>query len=235
MAEQPDSRSIRVLVAEQSPLTLAGITSILRAGGFDVVAETQQTEQIFGLVKTSSPDIVLVDLEILDGSGLGAIGSLLRTRPGLGIVAMTSPGHDHDELLLTTLLAGARGYLLKNVEPALLMDALSSIHHGGVVLGPRAGYSLARLLGQLVGLNDRAVFPMLTSREQEVLQLVSRGYGNDRIARELFLAEKTVRNYVSAILAKIGVSSRAEAIVSARTAGLGTGLRARDTIMVGPS
>ncbi|MDH6624517.1 DNA-binding NarL/FixJ family response regulator [Streptomyces sp. LBL] len=232
MADAVRDVGTRVVVIESIPLILSGLRSALEGDGITVAAGTHDPYTGVRAVREEKPDVVIVDLDLPGRAGIGLLQQLRRQYPAPRLVASVSPEHDDDNLLLTTLLAGATGYLLKNTDTADLLRTVRAVQRGYVTLGPRAGGELSALLARLVRDDSTLPFPALTHREREVLRLVSFGYRNRRIAQELFISEKTVRNYVSAILPKINVSNRLEAIVSARLAGLetvgpGTGLAGR--------
>ncbi|MEV7343703.1 response regulator transcription factor [Streptomyces sp. NPDC093544] len=222
MASAVADVSTRVVVIESIPLILGGLRSALEDDGITVALGTHDPHTGVRAVREKKPDVVIVDLDLPGRAGIGLLQQLRRQYPAPRLVAAVSPEHDDDSLLLTTLLAGATGYLLKNTETVDLLRTVRAVQRGYVTLGPRAGGELSALLVRLAEADGMLPFPALTNREREVLRLVSLGYGNRRIAQELFISEKTVRNYVSAILPKINVSSRLEAIVSARLAGLET-------------
>ncbi|MEV0224566.1 response regulator transcription factor [Streptomyces sp. NPDC050704] len=209
-----------MVVIESIPLILDGLRSALESDGITVAVGTRDPHTGVRAVREEKPDVVMVDLDLPSRAGIGLLERLRHQHPAPRLVAAVSQEHDNDSLLLSTLMAGATGYLLKNTETADLVRSVRAVQRGYVMLGPRDGNELSALLVRLAESRGTLPFPALTNREREVLRLVSLGYGNRRIAQELFLSEKTVRNYVSAILPKIHVSSRLEAIVSARLAGL---------------
>ncbi|WP_371650908.1 response regulator [Streptomyces mirabilis] len=221
MANAVRHSGTRVVVIESIPLILGGLRSALEDGGITVAAGTHDPHSGVRAVREEKPDVVIVDLDLPGRAGIGLLQQLRRQYPAPRLIAAVSPEHD-DSLLLTTLMAGATGYLLKNTETADVLRTVRAVQRGYVTLGPRAGGELSALLVRLAEADGTLPFPALTNRERDVLRLVSLGYGNRRIAQELFISEKTVRNYVSAILPKIHVASRLEAIVSARLAGLET-------------
>ncbi|MEV7139613.1 response regulator transcription factor [Streptomyces tauricus] len=222
MAEVVHDVATRVVVIESIPLVMGGLRSALEADGISVVAGTRDPRAGARAVREEQPEVVLVDLDLPGGAGIGLLQQLRRQNPAPQLIAMVSPDHDDDNLLLSTLIAGATGYLLKSTETADLLRTVRAVQRGYVTLGPRSGSELFVLLRRLAEVTETLPFPALTNRERDVLRLVSLGYGNRRIAQELFISEKTVRNYVSAILPKINVSNRLEAIVSARLNGLET-------------
>ncbi|MCT9091083.1 response regulator transcription factor [Streptomyces sp. ASQP_92] len=211
---------IRVVLVEANPLLRVGMRTVLAAGHAQLVGEVGDSAACREVVAATAPDIVLLDLDLPDRSGLATIRTLLRDHRDLKVVATASSGEGRDELVASALLAGAKGYLLKDMNPALLMDGLDLVHRGGVVLGPGVGGRFSALLGHLVEVRRNVVFRSLTAREHDVLDLVANGFDNRHIARALALSDKTVRNYVSAVITKLGATSRGEAIVVARTAGV---------------
>lgn len=220
MADAVRNTGTRVVLIESIPLVLRGLRAALEADGATVPTATRDPQLGVRAVLEQRPDVVLVDLDLPGGAGVGLLRRLRRQCPSARMIAAVSPQSDDDSLLLAALMAGATGYLLKNTETADLLNVVRAVRRGCVIIGPRAGDGLSALLVRLEGSDETLQFPALTHREREVLRLVALGYGNRRIARELFISEKTVRNYVSAILPKIHASSRSEAILSVRLAGL---------------
>ncbi|WP_405825811.1 response regulator transcription factor [Streptomyces sp. NBC_01390] len=219
MADAVRDAGARVVLIESIPLVLHGLRAALEGDGFTVPGATGDPHTGVRAVLEQRPDVVFVDLDLPGSTGVGLLRRLHRQSPTTRMIAAVSPQHDDDSLLLAALTAGATGYLLKDTETADLLRIVRAVQRGCVTLGPRIGDSLSALLMRLAGTDEIPRFPALTNREQEVLRLVSLGYGNRRIARELFISEKTVRNYVSAILPKIHASSRSEAILSVRLSG----------------
>jgi DNA-binding NarL/FixJ family response regulator len=176
-----------------------------------VVGEAATAEEAIALAATTKPDIVLLDLVLPGMPGIEAVHRLRAAHPDVRVVVLTSfAGQDQ---VLPAVRAGVSGYLLKDVGPAELADALRTVHAGGVPLHPR----VAATVTQSVAAPDR---DQLTPRETEVLRLVARGLSNRMIGRELALSEKTVKTHVSAILAKLGVADRTQAALHAVRTGL---------------
>lgn len=220
MADAVRGVGTRVVVIESIPLVLGGLRAALEGDGIAVATGTPDPRAGVRAVRQHKPDVVFVDLDLPGREGIRLLQRLRRECPATRTIAAVSPQHDDEGLLLATLMAGATGYLLKDTETADLLRIVRAVQRGCVTLGPRVGDEFSALLVRLAGTGETIQFPALTHREREVLQLVSLGYGNRRIAAELFISEKTVRNYVSSILPKIRVSSRSEAIISVRLAGL---------------
>lgn len=217
----PDQNILRVALVERHPLLRAGIRSALdSAGGIEVVAETGEFDHVVPLVLSAAPDVVLMDLDLPGSASVEVCRTLVRDAGVRGILGMTGHGDD-ERLLRAALMAGVRGYVSKSAGAAEMIGAVHMVGNGFMV----ASDSAARLVTGLLRAPRRAAehdpLPMLTRREREILDLVARGYDNRRIARALTLAEKTVRNHVSAVFAKIGVNCRAQAVVYGREAGMG--------------
>ncbi|WP_327286375.1 response regulator transcription factor [Streptomyces sp. NBC_01205] len=217
------TEQVRVFLVEQNPILRIGIATILTDSTVRLVGEAPDTDTCLERIEAASPDVVLQDLDAAGDSAPVAVRSLLEQRPGVRVIGTGTATAGCAELALAILVAGAHGYLLKNTEPAMLLDALRIVRGGGVVLSPGVGRGLPSLLKPITHTARALANPALstlTAREYDVLRLIGHGYNNGHIARKLLLSDKTVRNYVSVILAKLGAGSRSEAIVTARTAGL---------------
>jgi two-component system, NarL family, response regulator LiaR len=210
VAEPP----IRLLLVDDHEVVRSGLQTFLELqDDMQVVGEAASAEQALALVPSVEPDIVVLDLVLPGMSGVEAIRRLRASHPAVKIVALTS--YAGQDLVLPAVRAGVSGYLLKDVGPAELADALRTVHAGGSPLHPQ----VAATVMASVGPNDGPQ-PSLTPREREVLRLIARGLSNRLIARELTLAEKTVKTHVSSILAKLGVADRTQAALYAVRSGL---------------
>ncbi|BAL90506.1 putative two-component system response regulator [Actinoplanes missouriensis 431] len=210
--------SLRVVIVDDHPMFRMGVRSlILSLNGLEVAGEAAGHAAALEVVAATRPDVVLMDLHLGGDSGVDATADLLRRDPGARVLVLTML--DDDDSVFAAMRAGARGYLLKNASPEELERAVHAVANGDVILsGPVAQRALGFLTGARVG---GSPFPELTSRELDVLDLVARGLDNLAVARRLSLSDKTVRNYLSAILAKLRVADRSQVIVRAREAGLG--------------
>jgi DNA-binding NarL/FixJ family response regulator len=198
------ARTIRLLLADEPGVEIVGTA----ADGDEAVARTLALR----------PDVVLMDLNMPGTNGIDATRQIVEAAPHVAIVVLTM--FDDDDSVVSALRSGARGYLLKGARQADIVRAIEAAHAGEAILAPAVARRLAGLVDPPPPESSRA-FPDLTDREVEVLDRVAAGLDNRAISAALFLSEKTVRNYVSTILTKIHASSRAEAIVRARDAGLG--------------
>jgi DNA-binding NarL/FixJ family response regulator len=212
--------TIRVLVVDDHPLFLDGVKAALTgADDVEVVGEAHDARGAVARAAELEPDVVLLDVGLPDGSGIDVTREILAAQPAVRVLIMTMS--DEDETVVSAMRAGARGYVVKGAGRADLLGGIRTVAGGGAVFSPAVADRLGVFFGSLATLPGHAAFPQLTEREREVLDLVARGYDNRRIARELFLSDKTVRNHVSNVFAKLEVETRAEAVVRARNGGLG--------------
>ena len=210
--------SIRVLIVDDHPVFRLGLAALVDGiDGIDVVGEAEHAAGAIAAVDATKPDVVIMDVQLPDSSGIEATAALLSRDPSLGVLILTMFGDD--DSVHAAIRAGARGYLVKGAAPDTIERAIRAVANGEMILGATAAH-----VGQQLKRGATArVLPTLSEREEEVLDLVARGLDNGAIAKRLVLSEKTVRNHVSNVLGKLAVSSRAEAVARARDAGLGAG------------
>ncbi|MEU6142926.1 response regulator transcription factor [Streptomyces sp. NPDC047081] len=212
--------AVRVVIADDHPMYRYGLAAVLATRpDLDVVAEATNGDDLLAAADRTEPDVVVTDLTMPGLDGTEAIRALLTRRPAVGVLVLTM--HEDDQALFAALRAGARGYLLKDADSTEIVRAVLAVAEGQAVYGKAVA---RRIVDFFTGAHrDYAaqVFPELTEREREVLDLVALGVGNHQIAARLVLSEKTVRNHVSSILDKLHVSDRAAAVARARDAGLG--------------
>lgn len=213
--------TLRVLLVDDHPLFRTGLRAALdSADGITVVAEADDAEQALQLTRELAPEVVVMDLHLPGQSGIETIRVLIRDHPAVRVLVLTMS--EDDDTLVASLRAGAKGYLVKGSGREEVLQAVRTVGMGGAVFSPHAAERLTALLAGGMGATEsQAAFPHLTTREREILDLLARGYDNRRIARDLTLSDKTVRNHVSNLFAKLHAANRAEAIVRARNAGLG--------------
>ena len=213
------TESIRVLIADDHPLFRDGLTALLTDGPDTELtgAATSGTEAV-DLARETQPDVVVMDLHMPGLNGIEATRRIVADNPGITVLVLSM--FDDDASVFSALRAGARGYLLKGSDQEQIRAAIRAAANGELIFGPQLA---ARMLAYFsVGASaPPQVFPQLTDREREVLDLVAQGRANTAIAAKLGLSQKTVRNHVSNILTKLQVADRAQAIVQARDAGLG--------------
>ncbi|MFC7496284.1 MULTISPECIES: response regulator [unclassified Nocardioides] len=210
----------RIMLVDDHPLFLDGVRAALTgATDLEVVGEAHDAAGAVALVAELAPDLVLMDLNLPDASGVEATARVLATAPQTRVLMMTMS--TDDDAVVAAMRAGARGYVVKGAGREDLLHAIRSVAAGGAVFSPVIADRLGRFFTGLATGGGREAFPQLSPREVEVLDLVARGLENRRIARQLVLSDKTVRNHVSNIMAKLGVEDRSEAVARARAAGLG--------------
>lgn len=216
---------LTVVVVDDHPLYREGLTTALESmPGVEVVGEAADGETALEVVAELRPSVVLMDLHMPGTNGIDTTRELARRDPEVAVLVLTML--EGEESVFAALRAGARGYLLKGAGRAEIERAVRAVAEGEVVFSPAvAGRVLAWFRGGSGGgsAGDAATpFPGLTEREREVLDLVARGLTNAEIARRLVVSDKTVRNHVSNVFAKLHVTDRASAVARARDAGLGT-------------
>jgi two-component system, NarL family, response regulator LiaR len=207
-------RPIAILIADDHPVVRQGLRAFLQTqDGLEVVGEASDGAEAAELAGRLAPDVVLMDLVMPGLDGVEATRRIREVSPSTKVVVLTSFGDD--ERVIPSVRAGAAGYLLKDVHPQELAEAVRRVHAGEAPLAPAA---VARLVREVAGEPSAAV--ALTRRELEVLRLIARGLPNKVIAQQLGIAEKTVKSHVSNILAKLGVTDRTQAALYAVREGL---------------
>lgn len=213
---------IRVLLVDDHPVFRHGLRSLLAVEpGVDVVAECADGDAAVTLVAELGPDVVVMDLHMPGLDGVEATRRISATHPATGVLVLTM--FEDDDSVFAAMRAGARGYLVKGADSPDVLRAIQGVASGEAIFGPSVALRILGYLTRPLSTRDERVFPELTQREREILELVASGTGNAAIANRLSLSPKTVRNNVSSIFAKLQVADRAEAIVRARRAGLGLG------------
>ncbi|HET6560710.1 MAG TPA: response regulator transcription factor [Marmoricola sp.] len=210
----------RVLLVDDHPLFLDGLRAALAgADDFEVVGEAHDVAGALAEAERLAPDLVLMDLNLPDGSGIDATRTLLRSRPELLVLVITMSADD--DAVVAAMQAGARGFVVKGSGRAELLGAVRAVAARGAVFSPAVADRLADWFSGRGPAPVPTAFGRLSARELEVLELMARGYDNRRIARELVLSDKTVRNHVSNVLTKLDAEDRTDAVLRARAAGLG--------------
>jgi two-component system, NarL family, response regulator LiaR len=198
---------IRVLLVDDHAVVREGLRTYLELhDDLRVVGEAADGAAAVRVALELRPDVILMDLVMPGLDGVGAMRELRRELPGCRVIVLTS--FTDDSKLLPAIQAGAAGYLLKNVQPAELHRAIRAAHVGEALLDPSVAARLVEAIAQPAGMPAPE---RLTPREREVLALIGRGLSNKRIARELGVAEKTVKTHVGHVLAKLGVTDRTQA------------------------
>ena len=207
---------IRIIVADDHPLYLEGLIAALHAApDIRVIGQAVTAAGALRLAREHLPDVALLDIT-MPGSGLDAARQISLACPATRIMMLTA-SEDEDDVI-AALKAGASGYILKGVAGRELQDIVRTVAAGEVYVAPRLAWLLLRELSRP---RKRGPLEELTARERTVLELVANGLGNQAIGDQLGLAEKTIKHYMTNILAKLHVRSRVEAALLAQKAGIG--------------
>lgn len=210
--------TIRILIADDHVFYREGVKSMLQSGGGPVVVvgEAATGEEAIAQAAALRPDVILMDLRMPGLTGIEATRRVVAHLPEVAVLILTM---FDDDSVFAAMRAGARGYLLKDATLGDLVRAVTAAHHGEAIFSPAIAARLVRYFSREHQSPGADLFPDLTGREREILQLLVRGSSNSDIAADLRLTSKTVRNYVSNILTKLQVHDRSQAIVKARDAG----------------
>jgi DNA-binding NarL/FixJ family response regulator len=209
----------RVLVVDDHPIVLAGLSALVRSDpGLELVATARTVAE--ALAVTAEPDVAVLDLQLPDGDGIGLGVSLKQRWPAVRVIVFTM--HSDDHTVIRSIGSGLDGYVLKDSDPDDILAAIHSAARGTLVLGRGAQ---AAVVAAATAAPPSTALAALDSRDLEILELLVQGLPTSRVAARLFLAPKTIRNRVSEMLGKLGVSTREEAIALGRAGGLGTAPR----------
>ena len=213
--------AIRVLLADDHAFYREGVRTMLSTmAEIDVVGEADTGDAAIGKAAALQPDVVLMDIKMPGVNGIEATRRIVQASPHVGVLMVTM--FDDDDSVFAAMRAGARGYLLKDATLADVLRAITAVSSGEAIFSPAIARRMMQYFAQARSIAVAAAFPELTDREYEILTLIAQRHSNPDIAARLVLSPKTVRNHVSNILSKLQVADRAEAIVRAREAGLGT-------------
>lgn len=200
----------RILLVDDHEVVRLGLKALLEHHPqFEVVGEAATSKEAVDLTARHRPDIVLMDIRLPGASGIEACEEITTNFPETHVVMLTS--YAEDEMLFSAIRAGASGYVLKQIGGDDLIHALEAVGRGEAPLDPAVTQRVFQEVRRAVKEEEASAFANLSQQEKHVLLLVSEGKTNREIAKALFLGEGTVRNYVSSILSKLGVSNRAEA------------------------
>ncbi|GAA1869147.1 response regulator [Asanoa iriomotensis] len=210
------ARPLRVVVADDHPVFLSGLRLLIDTSpGLECAGTAATGAEAIALSATA--DVVVLDLHMPGVNGVDAARAIAAARAEVAVLMLTMM--DDDESVFAALRAGARGYLLKDAQPAEIVHAIHTVAAGAAVFGPRIAQ---RIIAHFAVPRTPDGLAELTPREREILRLLADGHTNAAIAAQLHLSPKTVRNHVSNVFAKLHVTGRAEAMLHARRAGLGT-------------
>lgn len=208
MAE-PGTEKITVFLLDDHQVVREGLRSLLGTdGGIEVVGEATTAAEALERIAASRPRVAVLDVRLPDGNGVEVCREVRSRNPEIACLMLTS--FSDDQALLDAILAGASGYVLKEVGGSDLIGDIRKVATGHSLLDPELS---ARVMGRLRARRAEEAVPRLTPQEQKILDLIAQGRTNRQIAKEMYLAEKTVKNYVSNLLSKLGMSRRTEAAV----------------------
>jgi DNA-binding NarL/FixJ family response regulator len=212
---------IRVLIADDQALVRNGFRLILETrDDLQVIGEAEDGRQAIALAGELEPTVILMDVRMPEIDGIEATRQIVASGSAARILVLTT--FDVDEYVYAAIKAGASGFLLKDVRPADLIDAIRLIAGGNALLGPTVTCRLLERFAdnQPSSQPDPTIISGLTEREREILELLARGLSNAEIAQQLFLGETTVKSHISNLFRKLGVRDRVQAVIAAYDAGL---------------
>jgi two-component system response regulator DevR len=210
MADTEPARPLRLLVVDDHEIVRQGLVALLdRRPGFEVVAQAGSVAESIDQARLHQPDIVVMDVRLPDGSGVEACRAIRDELPQTRVIMLTS--FPDDEAVLSAIVAGASGYLLKQIRARDLVAGLEAVGRGESLLDPAVTERVLARVRQIASGEIHDELAGLTPQERKILMLVAEGMTNKAIAAEIFLSDKTVKNYVSSILAKLNLERRAQA------------------------
>jgi two-component system response regulator DevR len=210
MTDHIEGRPLRLLVVDDHEVVRQGLVSLLeRREHFQVVAEAGTAAEAVEMARKFEPDLVIMDVRLPDGSGIEACREIRAEFPTTRVVILTS--YPDEEAVLSAIIAGASGYLLKQIRSRDLVSALESVGRGESLLDPAVTEKVLDRVRRIATGTYTDELAQLTQQEQKILLLVAEGKTNKEIASEVFLSDKTVKNYVSSILSKLNLERRAQA------------------------
>jgi two-component system, NarL family, response regulator DevR len=205
-----ESQPLRVMLVDDHEVVRGGVAALLKASDDIVVcAEAGTVREAIEQAELARPDVVVMDVRLADGSGIEATREIRARRPQTQVIMLTS--FADDEALFASIMAGASGYVLKQIHSAELLQAIRSVGQGKSLLDPQVTKSVLDRLRKGKHLMKDEKLARLSPQEERILSLIADGKTNREVGEELHLAEKTVKNYVSSILSKLEVGRRAEA------------------------
>lgn len=210
---------VRVVIADDHPIFRFGLRTLLKADPMmEVVGEATNGEEAIRQASLVSPDVILMDLNMPGINGIEATRRILAEHSQVHILVLTM--FDDDDSVFAAMRAGARGYLLKGAEGSETLQAIRVTSRGEAIFSPAIASRMMQYFGAPRFPNTQEPFPELTDREREVLSLIAGGYTNQAIAERLVISPRTLRNHISSIFSKLQVTSRLEAILRAKDAGM---------------
>lgn len=202
-------KSLRILLVDDHEVVRMGLSTLLEdVPGVTVIGEAGSGQKALQACERLDPDLVILDIRLPDQSGVEVCQRIIQRWPHIDVIILTS--YVSDDLIAKTILAGATGYVRKQVGNEELLRAIEAVRRGEALLDPQATQHILRRMRRTEHLIDAGAFRDLSRRELELLLRVSQGKSNREIAEDLTVSEKTVRNHVSNLLEKLGLSNRVE-------------------------
>jgi two-component system response regulator DevR len=203
-------RTLTIVVVDDHEVVREGLVAMLdRRPGFQVVGEAGTVADALTVIRRFQPDLVVMDVRLPDGSGVEACREIREDLPGTRVVMLTS--YPDEDAVMAAIIAGASGYLLKQIRARDLIAGLEVVGRGGSLLDPAVTGKVLERMRRIAASDQPDELAALTQQERRILALVAEGKTNKEIAAEVFLSDKTVKNYVSSILAKLNLERRAQA------------------------
>ncbi|MFL7891966.1 MAG: response regulator [Anaerolineales bacterium] len=212
--------SIKIIIADDHTLLRDGLRALFASlSDIEVIGEAETGAEVITKAADLQPDVILMDIQMPGINGIQATRQIVSDHPQIGIIVVTM--FKDDDSVFAAMRAGARGYILKGADQEEMLRAIRAVARGEALFGPEIATRLVNFFASPQSNLSPQAFPDLTSREDEVLDLIAQGLNNQAIANRLSISEKTVRNHISNIFNKLQVVDRAQAIVKAREAGMG--------------
>ena len=212
--------AIRVLIADDHGVVREGLRAVLGSEpDMEVVGEATTGKKVVERAAELRPDVIVMDIQMPDVNGIEATRRILEANPEVGVVVLTM--FEDDDSVFSVMRAGARGYVLKGAPPSEILKVVRAVAAGEAHFGPEIARRLMSFFSEPSPASTQDIFPELSAREVEILDLIAQGHTNAKIAARLYLSPKTVGNHISHIFTKLQVADRAHAIIRAREAGLG--------------
>jgi DNA-binding NarL/FixJ family response regulator len=210
MTSSEPQKPLRLLVVDDHEVVRRGLVALLdRRGGFEVVAQAGSVAESIDAAARFEPDLVVMDVRLPDGTGIEACREIRAARPATRVVMLTS--YPDEEAVLSAIIAGASGYLLKQIRGRDLVAALEAVGRGESLLDSAVTEKVLERVRRMASGSETDDLAGLTSQERKILLLVAEGKTNKEIAADVFLSDKTVKNYVSSILSKLNLERRTQA------------------------
>ena len=211
---------IQIVIIDDHELVRRGLRDLIESHDeFRIVAEAGNTFEGLNAIKTHQPDIAILDVRMLDGNGVELCREIQSQFPEVKVIMLTA--YSDDEALLGSILAGAKGYLLKDIKGDIFLKSIHKVAQGESILDAQAAERVRERLRK-VG-SPAAEIADLSEQERRIISLIGEGFSNRQIAEQMFIAEKTVKNYVSSLLSKLGLERRTQAASLVTRVGLRPG------------